>query len=512
MLTNVLEFLAVTGSSHPHNVAVSDEHSVLDFSGLCRDSYQLSTKLYACAGAASLPIPVFIEKSVDALVGLTAVLMSGNCYSPLDVQTPVARLKSILATLEATFVISTPKHSGKLIECGLREDQILLVSESRGVCSMSVPEIFDNVFSRVAHVLDADPAYVIFTSGSTGVPKGVAVSHRSIVDYTTWAIDEFGFTEHDILGNQAPLYFDNSILDIYPCFATGAALHFVPEMLFAFPIKLIEHLEQRKVTSIFWVPSALVNVANMQALTGERLPLVNRVLFCGEIMPAKQLSYWMRALPRPVYANLYGPTEITDACTFYRVPKDFAEDEVPIGIPCRNTEILILNEQNGRCVEAEVGEICVRGTSLALGYWNNPEKTAEVFQQNPLHRRFNDAIYRTGDLGYRRSDGNIMVLGRKDNQIKHRGYRIELGDIESAAQQFEYVGLCCATYNTDLQEIYLFVSFIGDQNAQTLRRDLSAVLPKYMVPTRYEVLEDLPRNANGKIDRKFLNDQCKANE
>jgi non-ribosomal peptide synthetase component F len=284
--------------------------------------------------------------------------------------------------------------------------------------------------------------------------------------------------------------------------SAGATLHIVPDSYYVFPAKLIDYLENQHISFLFWVPSIIMNVANARLLDDCRLPDLRYVLFAGEAMPAKQLRYWMERLPGVLFANLYGPTEITVDCTFIKLSlNDISDDVVPIGKPCRNTEILILNDAALLCEQGEIGELCVRGSSLALGYWRAPERSEQVFTQNPLHNDFRDLIYRTGDLCEWRADGNILFHGRKDSQIKHMGYRIELGEIETAVSSFEAVRCCAVVYDQQKSEIILFVELDRELEKGEMQRYLTDRLPKYMLPRRTVVVDAFPLNANGKIDR-----------
>ncbi len=288
----------------------------------------------------------------------------------------------------------------------------------------------------------------------------------------------------------------------------------IPERYFAFPKKLIEYVTSRGITFIFWVPSVMINVANMKALEGAEDCGLKKILFAGEIMPNKQLNYWRAKLPNALYANLYGPTEITVDCTYYIVDKGFKDYEpLPIGFPCRNSEVLILNESNEAAVENEPGELCVRGSSLALGYWNDFEKSAKVFIQNLLNSSYFDRMHRTGDIVYRNKGGEIIFIGRKDSQIKHMGYRIEIGEIETAVLGLDGIHNACVIYNQLKSEITLFYEGDAGLTGKQIRLRLMEYLPKYMIPTKIHYLENLPLNSNGKIDRRRLaRDYLEGNE
>lgn len=350
-------------------------------------------------------------------------------------------------------------------------------------------------------IIDTDLLYVLFTSGSTGVPKGVSICHRSVIDYTDWVTETFNITQKDTFGNQAPFYFDNSILDIYSCMKTGATLNIIPKKLFFQPVPLLEYIKYNKINTIFWVPSALIVVSKLKAFRNVDLSdTLKRVLFCGEVMPNKQLNIWRKFLPNVTYANLYGPTEITDACTYYIVDREFSDDEpLPIGIPMSNTDILVLNDEDKLVTDDEVGELCVRGTSLAMGYYNNPEKTRSAFVQNPLNKAVPEIIYRTGDLVRYNEYREIIYISRKDFQIKHLGHRIELGEIETAISSLEEVTLNCCLYDEKNQKIVLFVDAQVDRDY--IKERIEKLVPEYMIPGKVIYLENMPINANGKIDR-----------
>ena len=498
----VLKLLHRTAQRSPDATALVDATMSVTFSGLATWGAQLADELSVMTTARSHPIPVYVDKSVAAVAAFVGALMSGNAYCPVDVKSPPSRLASILETLDSEVALTTTALAPKLVAAGFPEDRIVLVDEPPADGETD----WDTIWARVGHVTDVDPVYVIFTSGSTGTPKGVTVPHRGVEDYIRWAVDCYGVCDSDVIGNQAPLFFDNSTLDLYLCFATGASLHLVPEQLYMFPVRLLEYLDTHGVTTVFWVPSVLVTIANLGLLEKRSVPSLRLVLFAGEVMPAKQLRHWLDRHPSALYSNLYGPTEITVDCTYYIVPPDFDDDDVPIGVPCENTSILLLTDQGTEASVDEPGELCVRGAGLALGYWNNRVQTDKAFQQNPLHDRFNDPIYRTGDLARRGADGLIRFMGRKDNQIKHRGYRIELGEIEATAGTLPGVAQSCCVYDAQGKALHLFVVFDIAPDPKALRRQLSRVLPKYMVPGKVHGMESLPMTRNGKIDRRALHE------
>ncbi|MBR3622891.1 MAG: AMP-binding protein, partial [Selenomonadaceae bacterium] len=375
-----------------------------------------------------------------------------------------------------------------------------------GVKTLLISELLqgDVNWNRLAEISNKissmDVLYVLFTSGSTGIPKGVTIGQRSVMDYTEWVTDTFGVNEHTVLGNQAPFYFDNSVLHIYQMISVGATLHIIPRKLFKFPLRLLEYVRDNSVNMIFWVPSVLCTIANFEVLDACNVSCLKKVLFAGEVMPNKQLNVWRKTLSNTLFANLYGPTEITVDCAYYIVDREFVDsDPLPIGLPCRNSDIIVLNENDKQVTGNEQGELCVRGSSLAYGYYNNPEKTKEVFTQNPLNDNYPEIIYRTGDMVHYNERGELMYDGRKDFQVKHMGHRIELGEIETAVSSVKGVESNCCVF--DDEKDMLIVCYIGAAEERELRLSLSSLLPEYMMPRRYCKLDNMPLNRNGKIDR-----------
>ncbi|MBO5627980.1 MAG: AMP-binding protein, partial [Aeriscardovia sp.] len=277
---------------------------------------------------------------------------------------------------------------------------------------------------------------------------------------------------------------------------------------FTFPADLVDYMNNHKISFVFWVPFALINVANKDIFK-EKLPkFLKDILFAGEVMPNKHLNYWRKYLPGCRYANLYGPTEITVDCTYYLVDREFADDEpLPIGIECRNSDVLILVDQQREAAVNEQGELCVRGSSLALGYYNDWEKTRNAFIQNPLNKHYPETIYCTGDIVYKNERGEIMYVGRKDSQIKHNGYRIELGEIENAILASKLVDNCCAVYDYANKKIILFYEATQEISKGDFRKGVSDRIPRYMIPSDFYREEQLKQNGSGKIDRSYYKKQ-----
>lgn len=515
MKANVTYWLDETAARFPDKTAYADENKAVTFRELRERARDIACELTA-RGLFKKPVAIFLEKGVDVLVSFMGAAYSCNFYSPIDVDMPGSRVNKILEVLEPSVVITTAALREVFSAYHYRGDFLLLeeVLLTGGVQAAetgkgSLPDGEEKAGTAREAALEAarrrgvdtDLLYVLFTSGSTGVPKGVTINHRAVIDYIDWVTETFAITEKDSFGNQAPFYFDNSILDIYSTLKTGATTYIIPKNLFAQPVPLLEYLKEKKINTIFWVPSALIVVAKLKAFRNVDLSdTLRRVLFCGEVMPNKQLNVWRKFLPDVQYANLYGPTEITDACTYYIVDREFSDEEpLPIGFPMPNTDILVLNEKDELVTGDESGELCVRGTSLSMGYYKNPEKTREAFVQNPLNQAVPELIYRTGDIVKYNERGEIIYLSRKDFQIKHMGHRIELGEIETAVSSLEEVSLCCCLYDEKRQKIVLFIE--EELDKAYINEKISRLVPEYMLPNKLLRVEKMPINANGKIDR-----------
>lgn len=497
MQNNVLVYLEQSAGKYADKVAYADEKEQIRFGELKKLICNIGS-FFVHKGIFKQPVAVYMQKSCGSIAACLGVAGSGNFYCPLDAEMPSERAAIILKELQPAFVIVDEEIYTRETELW-KQYQAVLYSELTDY--EGVEELIRQTCQRI---IDTDPLYVLFTSGSTGVPKGVLISHRSVIDYIDWLSETFRFSSEDVLGNQAPFYFDNSVFDIYSVLKNGSRMEIIPKSLFKFPIKLLHYLDEKKINTVFWVPSVLCAAVNLRAITQYQPSCLERVIFAGEVMPNKQLNVWRKYLPNAVYANLYGPTEITVDCTYYIVDREFDDDEsLPIGFPCRNTDILVLNEKDERVSAGETGELCVRGSSLALGYYNNPEKTREAFVQNPLNNKYPELIYRTGDMVKYNEHNEIEFCGRKDFQIKHMGHRIELGEIETALGKLDGLAMCACVYDDKKKNIVMFYS--GKEiEKEELIRFLATKIPDYMRPNKFHFLEAFPLNANGKIDRKKL--------
>lgn len=491
--------LDLAAVNYAESCAVEDENGSVSYAQYRDISRRVGTGLLN-AGANRRPVVVYLPKSIRALTVYMGAQYCGCPYAPVDAHIPMARLEKIIESLRPGIIVTDRTLAPNLDDCQILDTQVCLYEDLEN--TNADEEALDKVLDQV---IDLDPIYIMYTSGSTGTPKGVTIPHRGILDYAEWVVDTFDFDRDTVMANQAPFYFDNSTFDIYGCMKCGGKLVLIPDQLVMFPVRLPEFLAEKHVTSIFWVPTVMINVANSGILSEVSLPELKNVAFCGEVMPNKQLNIWRRALPDCTYANLYGPTEITDVCCYYKVTGEFEDSApLPIGRACENMRVLILKEDGTEAAVNEQGELCVLGSGVALGYWNAPEITEKAFTANPLNTNWYERMYHTGDLAYWNDAGEIMFCGRKDNQIKLKGNRIELGEIESAAVCVQGVENAAAVFDAEKEQIVLFVETAGTLPLRRFNLELRKMIPQYMLPGKLVPMEKLPHTANDKIDRVLL--------
>lgn len=507
MKINLIEYFEEIVSKLPNKTAVIDGKREITFSELAKNSKLLAKVIINKANTKNRPIAVFLPKSIEATIADLAITYSGNAYMNLDIKNPAERLNNIISLINPSAIITSSKYKG-LIEP--------LISESIEIIDLDIEisnqnfEDKDFFINHISDLIDTDPYCIINTSGSTGTPKGVVLNHKSFIDFMAQTFDEYSFSDKDIIGSLSPLVFDIWSYEICLLVGVGATIVIIPDTYSAFPIKILQLMQEHKVSYIFWVPTIMVNIANMDLLKQIHLSDLRLVWFAGEVFPTKQFNIWRKSLPNTKFANFYGPIEITLDCVYYNIERKIEDDEpIPIGKPFRNTGILILDEKNHNIVEPnKEGELCVRGTSLAMGYYNNHEKTSESFIQNPLNNAYPEIIYRTGDIVIINDFGEIVFKGRKDSLIKHMGYRIELGEIEHViVNTLKLAKNGCIVYNYQKKEITLFYENENEISPAEFRKALTSMLPKYMIPSVFVYLKELQRNTNGKIDRLFYNKQ-----
>ena len=504
MKISLIELFEETAAKYPRKAAVVSDGREISFSDLRQESMAIAQVIINSDIAPNRPVAVFLDKSVECVSADLGAFYAADFYMNLDVKAPAERINNILKLVEPSCVISTSKQLKSI--AAVIPDSVKIILIDKLDSDICIDEV--SMQNRLSAVIDTDPSCIINTSGSTGTPKGVVLNHRSFFDFLNWAIETFRFEDNLVIGSLSPVVFDIFSFELCLLMAKAAAIVVLPGHKAAFPAELLAVLEQHQVNFIFWVPTIMVNIANMDLLSVYTLNSLKTVWFAGEVFPTKQFNYWYHHLPNATFVNLYGPIEITLDCTYFIVDKEIPDEEpLPIGYPCRNTDIIILDNNDKAVTTPDVeGELCVRGTSLAMGYYNNQEKTSQSFVQNPLNKSYPEIIYRTGDIVCYNGDGLIMFKGRKDSIIKHLGYRTDLGEIEHVIiNTLQLVKNGCVVYNQTAKEITLFYEADEEIGMAEFRRKIGMILPKYMIPTVYHHMDSLKRNNNGKIDRLYFN-------
>ncbi len=494
---NVIDYLENSALEYKEKIAIVEEEKTITYSDL-RNSSRKVASYFADKKVFNEPILIFMDKGIDTLVAFFGVVYAGCYYSLINPDLPENRILQIKNVTGARFIITDDEHQ-ELATSYFSDMEVANIKDLKQYL------LNDRALEKAkTNHIDYDPLYVNFTSGSTGVPKGVVISHRSVIDFIDKFTEIFHFNEEDRIANQAPFDFDVSVKDIYSSIKVGATLVIVPKKYFSNPSMLLDYLCDNKVTTMTWAVSALCLITTFHGLDYKVPNTVNKIIFSGEVMPLKHLKQWMEHLPNTTFVNIYGPTEITCNCTYHIIDRnrEYA-DKIPVGKAFPNERVILLDDENKEVHEPNVvGELCVAGTSLALGYYNNEEQTNRHFMQNPNVKNYIEYIYRTGDLAYYNEEEELVFNGRKDFQIKYLGHRIELEEIDKAIMEYEEVVRSCTIFEEEKSKVYGF--YIGTISKKDLHAKLKSVLPTYMIPTVLIQMEEFPMTKNGKIDRKKL--------
>ena len=523
MPESLADWVTLQAGRRPDAVAVVGDGQALTYADLEDRSNRLAAVLREGGCAPGDRVCLLMAKSPLAIAGLLGIYKAGGIYVPLDPSSPAARLEKIVASCGPAFILAAgdvTRLVGELAAGPATKDAVAVGWLDEG------PERHADPPSRfTAHDISLaraaappgkrsrhEPAHILFTSGSTGIPKGVVITHANVIHFIEWATKHFGIGPSDRLSGHPPLQFDLSFFDIFGAFAAGAELHLVPQSASLLPNVLADFMRVSALTQWFSVPSVLSYMAKFDVIAFDDFPALRRLIWCGEVFATPALIHWMKRLPHVSFTNLYGPTETTIASSHYTLPSCPGSERqvIPIGVACDGEELLVLDEALDPLPDGQVGNLYIRGAGLSPGYWNDPDRTREVFLDRPTVAGGLERLYRTGDLAWRDEAGRFFFAGRADTQIKSRGYRIELGEIETclgtlesiresavvaiATGGFEGAMICCA---------YVPASE-ADATPVSLRQSLGRLLPVHMLPSRWMTFDRLPRNGNGKIDRASL--------
>ena len=505
---NLTQYLDRTAQTDATSFAVHDGGVSLSFGDLRRICLGIGWQMAKVLGEAKNQIiAVYLPKSTGAVQANIASLYSGNAYMNLSIKDPSMRTRAILDKIRPALVV-TNRRLEKQIAAISQDFPVLVLEDVLDAPGLS-PADESHVLALRDRIIDTDPSCVINTSGSTGTPKGVVLNHSSFVDFIERVTAARLVKKHEVMAGLSPLVFDIYSFELCMVMANACTLVLVPETFSAFPVRILELMNRHAVSFIFWVPTIMVSIANMELLDSVPLPSLKTVWFAGEVFPTAKCNYWRSRLPGALFVNMYGPIEITLDCLYYVMNRPLLDSEpIPIGSRFANTDIMLLTEEDTLAASGQDGEICVRGTSLALGYYNDPEKTAAAFVQNPLNTAYPERIYRTGDIAAVNPHGEFIFRGRKDTLVKHSGYRIDLAEIEHVVVNNLRLALnCCALYHQQEKQIYLLYELPEPLDGNVFRKQLGTVVPRYMVPGVYVHVPKFPCNTNGKIDRLLLAQQ-----
>lgn len=493
--TSVLEDLARQIAAQPEAVAVADAADKWTFARLGDGSDRLASCLIRRGVQPGQPVGVVARRSAAVVALFLAVLKAGGFYVPLDPDWKLEKLAHVCANAGLQLVLDTQTPGP------LPDGVTALVC---GQAEWEAPADAAALAAIAARLRPENPLYLIYTSGSTGVPKGVLKTHGAMQSYIAAFTARYPATPADALGNQTPFFFDASAKDLYWMLHDGCRLEVLDTGLFSQPYHLIEYLNDRHITLISWVPSALVIVSQLDTFADILPNYLRAVFFIGEVFPMKHFLIWQNALPGVKFVNLYGQSELAGACCYYEVDRAFTPDDtLPIGRPFANAEVFLLDGDRVVTEPGQIGEIGIVSPALAAGYFGDAEKTAAAFCTFCDHGR-TLRLFRTGDMARYTPEGLLVFAARCDAQIKHMGYRIELGEIEAAANSLPEITGCACLYDTAKNRIVLFCTVQDGVTKASLRKALREKLSTYMIPSKIEILPQLPRNANGKTDRVLL--------
>ncbi len=512
-MKTILDILEQTQERYGDRTAVYDGTVSLRYGELTAAAQAVGAQLCGHIRRGE-PVPILAEKSSAVLACMYGVVYAGGFYVPVNPEQPPERIRRILEVLEARTVLVDAERRAQLAEAGF-QGTVLSVETFTGIRGSGTVDAAD--LERLRAVREElsgdDPLYGIFTSGSTGTPKGIVVSHRSVIDFIGHFTEIFGITREDVLGNQAPFDFDVSVKDLYSALFTGAEVLLIPRAYFSTPPRLLDYLCDNGVTVLVWAVSALCLVSGLKGLRYRVPEKVRLVMFSGEVMPVKHLTMWQDALPGASFVNLYGPSEITCNCTYYRIGRRYEKTEkIPIGRAFPGRTVFLADPEAPVPEDGSVwtpalitspgatGELCVAGESLAIGYYRDPAQTLRRFVLCRLPGAEEpQRAYRTGDLAVYGEDGELYFAGRGDFQIKHMGHRIELEEIETNFMALDGVQRAVCLFDEDRNRLVSW--YTGEKEPGEIRAALKERVPVYMVPSKIFRIEEMPLNKNGKIDR-----------
>ena len=510
----------------PERPAVVAEERTLSYRELQGLATRIAATIQSLPEFSQVPLTaVFGYRSPTAFAGVLGALLAGNGYVPLNRTFPAERTKVMFERSGCRTIMVDTGSLPQLGELLDRAEQPLLVilpevSEASEYSGQWPGHTFFGLRDLCSSTLWREPtvsidaiAYLLFTSGSTGTPKGVMVSQRNVTSYLDHMADRYEITERDRMSQMFDLTFDLSVFDMFMAWGRGACVCCPSRKALIKPDRFVRDME---LTVWFSVPSTVAFMKQLGVLKPRQYESLRLSLFCGEPLPVTSAAAWQQAAPNSILENLYGPTELTISCTHYRwdplrSPGESELEIVPIGYPHPGMNVLVADEKLNEVPPGDEGELLMNGPQMSLGYWKDPERTAAAFVIPPGK---SNIYYRTGDR-VRRPIGNspLVHLGRFDSQVKVLGHRVELGEIEAVVRKISGLdGVIAVPWpltSSGCDGIEVFLE--GEVKERDVLRDaVASVLPGYMVPRNFHCMDKLPRNINGKFDRKAMLESLEA--
>lgn len=488
---NLIEYFEKTVENNKSKIALSFQNDSITFEELRNSAMKCASMLSAIG--TNRPVGVYANRSLETSIWFIGILYSGNYYVPIDPDIPIEKMQLIFDDAHFSVIV------------GAEHNREMAASAGFEGTFYTLDDLSENLY-RCPSVNEADAAYMVYTSGSTGKPKGVLKSHGAVMNFIDSYVETFGFTGEEIIGNQTPFFFDAAAKDFYLMVKTGASIEIIPTELFSMTTQLIEFMNEKRISFASWVPTALSLVAQVCPFSLVKPEYLKRMFFVGEVMPMKHLNKWRSELPDVEYVNLYGQSEIAGICCFYRVMGTFDNaDTLPMGKPLKNCRVYLMDGAQIIEDQNHIGELYIVSEALAIGYNNDSQKTDAVFIEKDFGQGM-ERCFKTGDMAFYDQDWNLVFAARTDFQIKHMGHRIELGEIEAVAGALPEIDRCCCIYQEKKKKLVLFCQLSKGTalDGRQIRSMLRPIITNYMLPNKVIVLNALPLNANGKIDRQKL--------
>lgn len=501
---SVVQDFEAVAARFPDAVALSFESETATYSELNRRANQIAHQLLAARVSRDMRVAICLERSIDLVAAIVGVMKARGAYVPLEPNCPTERLRSMMEQAEPRAIITS---EASLHHFAWTSVPIICVDRDRAMLASER----DHNPSLGNH--PSDLAYVIFTSGSTGRPKGVGVTHENLARLFSSTEDWYGFGRSDVWTLFHSCSFDFSVWELWGALRYGGRLVIVPYSISRSPDRFLQLIEREGVTVLNQTPSAFRQLVDADAAAPADLSRLRLVIFGGEALDQPSLRAWTdrRGDQQPALVNMYGITETTVHVTYRPIrSEDLAGVRTRIGVQLPDLDLHLLDPSSLELVpDGTVGEICVGGAGVARGYLNRPDLSATRFVPNPFGDRTGATLYRSGDLARRRNDGDLEYLGRADDQVKVRGFRIEPAEIETALLDHPSVHATAVLLETSSGGDRRLLAYVvpqpnGRVDVAALREHLRDRLPEYMIPAGFAVIDALPLNENGKLDRRRL--------